>query len=83
MGSPLPHHCSTDHLCGDCDLNLHPSLNVDNDLLYHLRGRIQVNQPLMDSHLEHIPRLASLAAGRFPRGHFQGLGWEADWSFDA
>lgn len=37
----------------------------------------------MDPHLEHVPRLATLAAGRFAGGHFEGLGGEADRALDA
>ena len=70
-------------LCGNRNLNLDPSLDIDNDLLDHFRRRIQVNQPLVDAHLKHIPGLASLATGCLSGGDFEGLGREADGAFDA
>ena len=45
------------------DLNLHARLNIDDDLLDHLRRRIQINQSLVDAHLEHVPCFGALAAG--------------------
>ena len=37
----------------------------------------------MDAHLEHVPRLAALAAGGLPRGHLQRLGGQAHGALDA
>jgi len=65
------------------DLDLNTSLNIDNDLLDNLGGSIEINQTLMDPHLESIPSLGSLTTGRLPGGDLQGLGWEADRAFDS
>jgi hypothetical protein len=70
-------------LCRNRDLNLDARLNIDNDLLYHLGRRIQINQPLVNAHLEHIPGLASLTTGCFSGCDLQGFGGEADGAFDA
>lgn len=67
----------------DCNFNLHASLDIDDDLLDHLGRRIQINQPLMDPHLKHIPCLAPLSAGRLARGDFQGLGGQAHRALDS
>ena len=37
----------------------------------------------MNPHLEGIPSLRSLTAGRLSCRDLQGLGWEADWALDA
>ena len=37
----------------------------------------------MDAHLEHVPRLATLATGGLTRGDFEGLSGETDGAFDA
>lgn len=70
-------------LCRNRDLNLDASLNIDNDLLYHLGRRIQINQSLVNTHLEHIPGLASLTTGCFSSCDLQGFGGEADGALDA
>ena len=60
---------------GDGDLNLDSGLDGDGgDLLDDLRGGVQVDHPLVDPHLEPVPGLGSLSAGRLPRGDPQGLG---------
>jgi hypothetical protein len=61
-------------LCSNSNLNLHPRLNIDDNLLDHLRRRIQIDQPLMNPHLIHIPRLAALSTGCFSSGDFEGFG---------
>lgn len=101
-------------LSSNRDLDLNPSLDIDNNLLHDLSRRIQtvaiisarltarpfqpfppkpevrpmrkgdlLNQPLMDPHLKHIPRLAPLPAGRLPCGHLQALGRQAHGALDA
>jgi hypothetical protein len=65
------------------NLNLHPSLDIDDDLLDDLGRRVQINQPLVDPHLKHIPGLASLSAGRFACGDFEGLGRQAHRALDS
>jgi hypothetical protein len=69
-------------LCRNRDLNLDARLNIDNDLLHHLGRRIQINQPLVDAHLEHIPGLASFTAGCFSGCDLQGFRGEADGALD-
>jgi hypothetical protein len=49
-------------LCSDRDLNLDTSLNVDDDLLHNLSGSIEIDQPLVNAHLIHIPCLRTLTA---------------------
>ncbi len=46
---------------------------IDHDVL---------DQPLVDSELEGIPRLASLAAGRLPGSDFEGFGLDASVAFN-
>jgi hypothetical protein len=70
-------------LCRNRDLNLDARLNIDNDLLYHLGRRIQINQSLVNAHLEHIPSLASLTTGCFSGCDLQGFGGQADGALDA
>jgi hypothetical protein len=57
------------HLSSNGDLDLDTSLNVDDDLLDDLGGRIQVNQALVDAHLVHVPGLGTLTAGRLAGGN--------------
>ena len=41
---------------GDGDLNLHTGLNADGgDLLDDLGGGVQIDDPLVDSHLDAVP----------------------------
>ena len=70
-------------LCRDRDFNLNTRLNVNDDLLHHLRRRIQIDQPLVDPHLKHIPCLASLTTGSLSRRDLEGLCREADRALDA
>merc|ERR1712141_769551 len=62
------------YLCvGDGDLNLHTWFDGDGgDLLDDLGGRVQVDDALVDPHLEAIPGLGTLTArgltGRDPQG---------------
>merc|ERR1739844_275139 len=72
--SPLLH--GTD-LCGvgDGNLNLHARLDVDGgDLLDDLRGRVEVDDTLVDPHLELVPGLGTLTARSLPGGDPEGLG---------
>merc|ERR1711872_532218 len=64
---------------GNGDLDLHAWLNGDGgDLLDDLGGGVQVDDPLVDSHLEPVPGLGALTARGFPRGDPKGLGGHAD-----
>lgn len=62
-------------LCvGDGDFDFYARLNADGgDLLDNLRRAVQVNQALVDPHLEAIPSFGSLAAGGLPGGDAQSL----------
>merc|ERR1719350_1768341 len=58
-------------LCGvgNCHLNLHTRLDVDGgDLLDDLGGRVQVDDTLVDPHLEIVPGLGTLTARSLPGG---------------
>ena len=71
-------HC----LCvGNGDLDLNTGFDADaRDLLDDLRGRVQIDQALVDAHLEAIPRLGSLTARRLTRGDAKRLGGHANGS---
>lgn len=58
---PLP--VGTPNLSSNGDLNLDTGLDVDNDLLDDLGGGGQVDEALVDAHLEEIPSLGTLTAG--------------------
>jgi len=70
------------HLSSDRNLNLDTSLNVNDDLLNDLGWCIEINETLVDSHLEAIPGLRTFTTGCFSGGNLQGLGGEADWALD-
>lgn len=71
------------HLSSNGNLNLNTSLNVDNDSLDNLSWGIEINQALVDAHLEHIPCLGTLTVGCLTGADLEDLGWEADGAFDA
>lgn len=48
------------------------------DLLDNLRGRVQVDEPLVDPHLEPVPGLGTLTTGRLPGDVGEDLGGEPD-----
>lgn len=61
-----------------------PDARTDtHDLLDNLRGRVQVDEALVDAHLEAVPGLGALTAGRLARRVLQHLGRQADGAFDA
>merc|ERR1712224_599735 len=45
-------------------------------------GRVEIDETLVDAHLETIPRVGTLTARRLPRGDAQLLGWHAHGSLD-
>lgn len=52
-----------------CDLDLDTGLDRDRrDLLDDVRGRVQVNDTLVDSHLKAVPRVRTLTTWRLARG---------------
>ena len=60
------------------DFNLHARLNTDGrNLLNYLGGAVQVNEALVDSHLETIPRLGVFTTRCFSCSDPQGLGGHA------
>jgi len=65
------------------DFHLHACLNVDNDLLDHFGWRIQVNEALVNPHLEHIPRLTTFTTGCLACRNLEVFRWQADGAFDA
>jgi hypothetical protein len=70
-------------LSGNGDLNLDTSVDVDNDLLDDLGGGVEVNQALVDAHLEAVPGLGTLTARGLAGGDLEGLGGQADGALDA
>ena len=77
------HDCSiSQQLSGNGDFDFDTSLNIDNDLLDHLRGRIEINQALVNPHLERVPSLASFTTGGFAGGDLEILSRETDRAFD-
>jgi len=60
------------------DLDVHPGLDGDGgDLLHDLRGGVQVDDALVDPHLEAIPGLGPLAVGGLAHGVPEHLGGQA------
>lgn len=80
---PSIHSEPTMHLSSNGDLNLNTGLDVDDDLLDNLSWGVQVDEALVDAHLEAIPGLGSLSARSLTGGDLEGLGWESDWSLEA
>lgn len=69
---------------GNGDLDLYTGLDVDGrDLLDDLGRRVQIDDALVDAHLEAIPGLRTLTARRLARGDAQHLVRHADRSLDA
>lgn len=69
---------------GDSDLDLYAGLDVDRrDLLDDLGRRVQVDDALVDAHLETIPRLRTLTARGLARGDAQHLVGHAHRALDA
>jgi hypothetical protein len=55
------------------DLDLNPSLDVDDDLFDELGRSKHVNHPLVNPHLEHIPGLGAFATRRLARSDAEVL----------
>lgn len=69
---------------GNGDLNFYTWLDVDGgDVLDNLAWRMQVDDALVDAHLEAIPGLRTLTARRFTGGDAEHLGRPPHWSLDA
>lgn len=64
------------------NFNFHSWLNADgSDLLHNLRRAVQVNESLMDPHLETIPGLGAFTTRCLPGSDSQSLGGHAHRSF--
>ncbi|KAJ8523754.1 hypothetical protein ON010_g17364 [Phytophthora cinnamomi] len=62
---------------GDGHLDLDTGLDRDRrDLLHDVRGGVQVDDTLVDAHLEAVPRVGTLTTRRLARGQTQNLGGE-------
>ena len=79
----IPAPARKSSLSSNRNLHLDTRLDVDDDLLHNLCRRVEVDQPLVNSHLEHIPCLRTFTAGCFSGRDLEGLSGEADWPFDA
>lgn len=71
------------HLSRNSNLNLNTSLDVDDDLLNDLGGGVEIDQALVDAHLEGVPGLGTLTTGGFPGGDLERLGGKTDGALDA
>lgn len=70
-------------LVGDGDLDLHSGLDGDGgDLLDDLGGGVQVDEPLVDPHLELVPGVGTLSGRSLTGGDPELLGGEADGAGD-
>merc|ERR1719317_1883654 len=62
----------------NCYFNLYTRLDVNRgDLLNNLGWAVEINDPLVDSHLELIPGLGTFSTRSLTGGDTQGLGWHA------
>jgi hypothetical protein len=57
----------------DGNLDLNPSLDVDDDLFDELGGSKHINHPLVNPHFERIPRLGAFATRRLARSDAEVL----------
>jgi len=71
------------HLSSNRDLNFNTSLDVDDDLLDDLGRCVEINQTLVNSHLEAIPGLGTFTTRSLSGCDLQGLGWKTDWALDS
>lgn len=67
--------CPAAHLCVcDGDFDLHARLDADGgDLLDDLRRAVEIDEALVDPHLEAIPGLGPFTTGSLPGGDAQSL----------
>lgn len=62
----------------DGDLHLHAGLDHDGgDVLDGVGGGVQVDDALVDAHLEAVPRVGALTAGGLARRDLEHLGGQA------
>jgi len=72
--------CAVFRLCciSNCYFNLYTRLDVDRgDLLNNLGWAVEINDPLVDPHLELVPGFGTLSTRGLTGGDTQGLGWHA------
>ncbi|TYZ58852.1 hypothetical protein PybrP1_000488 [[Pythium] brassicae (nom. inval.)] len=65
------------------DGHLHLDTRLDRDrrdLLHDVRRRVQVDDALVDAHLEAVPRVGTLTTRRLARREAQDLGRETHWA---
>lgn len=68
---------------GNGDFNFHTWFDVDGcDLLHNFAGWVQIDDTLVDTHLEAIPSLTTFTTRCFTCGDTKNLGWPTDWSLD-
>ncbi len=61
------------------DLNIDTGLDVDvGDLTHHLSRGVQVQDPLVDAHLEAVIGVSTFTARRLPGHNAENLGGHAD-----
>lgn len=73
--------CEQSQRCLLGDSHLHLDRGVDGnggDLLHDLSSGVQIDDALVDAHLEAVPGLGTLTARRLARGDVQHLGGQAD-----
>jgi hypothetical protein len=67
----------------DSHLNLNSRLDGDgSDLLHDISWGVEIDDTLVDAHLEAIPGLGALTARSHTGGDAESLGWEADRASD-
>jgi hypothetical protein len=67
----------------DGDINLNTRLNANGgDLLDNFTRGMQINNALVDAHLEGIKRVGTVSGRSLTSGHLKNLGWHADRSAD-
>jgi hypothetical protein len=85
----LAHNCCDPELEGETphlsngDLNLNTGFDGDGgDLLNDLRGGVEIDETLVDAHLEAVPGLGTVTARRLTGGDTENLGGETDGSLN-
>ena len=83
LGNPVSYFSFWGARVGSGNLHLDARLDRDGcDLLHNLRGRVQVDEALVDAHLEAVPGGGTLAARRLVAGDAKRLGRQAHRALD-
>jgi len=69
-------------LGGDGDFDFDTGFDVDDDLLDNFGWGVEVNESLVDSHLEHIPGLRTFTTRSLSGSDLEALGWQTNWALD-